>query len=84
VITAITVDGGYSATCGVTVTQPVTGVKLNKTSTILKKGDSEILTALVSSTDATSKAVTLSFSNPAAAKVDTTGKVTGVSKEASG
>lgn len=50
-ITATTVDGGFTATCSVTVernTIEVTGVSLNKNSTTIQAGNTETLTATLS------------------------------------
>ncbi len=71
-------SNGKTATCTVTITQPVTGVKLNKTSTTLEVGKTETLTATVSPSDATNKAVTWKSANDKIAKVDANGKVTAV------
>ena len=76
-ITVTTVDGGYTATCTVTVTQPTTGVTLNKVNTTLAVGSTETLTATVYPTDATDKSVTWKTSNAAVATV-ANGTVTGV------
>ena len=67
-ITVTTEDGSYTATCEVTVTDgvtnvPVTGVSLNKTSTTLKVGGTEILTATVAPDNATNKSVNWTSSN---------------------
>ena len=67
-VTATTVDGGYTATCQVTVsaaTVAVTGVTLNKASLSLNVGDSETLTATVAPSDATNKNVTWSVTGDA-------------------
>lgn len=67
-VTAITVDGGYTANCEVTVsaaTVAVTGVTLNKASLSLTVGDSETLTATVAPSDATNKNVTWSVTGDA-------------------
>lgn len=75
-ITAKTADGGYKATCTVTVTKKkVTGVTLNKTSATLTKGSTTTLTATVSPTGA-NKSVIWSTSNSSVATVSSTGKVT--------
>ncbi len=62
----------------VTITKPVTSVKLDKTSVTLKKGETSQLTATVSPTDATNKTVTYSSSNSKVAKVSSSGKITAV------
>ena len=65
-----------------TVTDPtvhVTRVTLNKTSMTLAIGSSERLTATVSPSNATNKAVTWTSSNSAIARVDSNGNVTAVS-----
>lgn len=80
VITVTTEDGGYTATCTVTV-EPnkisVTGVKLNKTSLAMTKGDEETLKATVEPEEATDKSVEWRSDHPEIADVDEkTGKVT--------
>ncbi|MCR5100673.1 MAG: Ig-like domain-containing protein [Butyrivibrio sp.] len=81
-IDAVSNDGGLSASVRVTVTDSVkvTGVKLNKTSKVLKAGKSFKLKANVKPSDATNKAVTWKSSNKKIAKVDKKGKVTAVKK----
>jgi Bacterial surface proteins containing Ig-like domains len=79
-ITATTVDGGFIATCGVTVIHPVTGITLNKQELTLNINDTETLIATVNPTTADNKAVTWSSSNDAVATVDALGLVTAVSK----
>jgi prepilin-type N-terminal cleavage/methylation domain-containing protein len=78
VIAATAVDGGKSATCTITVTIPVTGVLLNKTTTTINKGSTETLVATVSPANATNQAVTWSSSSTAVATVNTSGKVTAI------
>ncbi|MCL2165595.1 MAG: Ig-like domain-containing protein [Oscillospiraceae bacterium] len=86
VITVETEDGGFKATCNVTVgggggggtNVPATGVTLNKSSTSLGIGGSEALTATVAPSGASNKNVTWESSNEAVATV-TNGLVTGVS-----
>ncbi|NMC27779.1 MAG: hypothetical protein GYA42_06485 [Syntrophomonadaceae bacterium] len=79
-ITARTLDGGYSATCQVTVTAPVavSGVSLNKPSTVITIGYSETLEPVIAPDGATDKSVTWSSDNPAIATVSSTGKVMAV------
>lgn len=80
-VTATTDDGGHSYNVHVNVsasssggggstTVPVTGVSLNKSSTSLTVGKTEILTATVTPTNATNKAVTWNSNNTAVATVD--------------
>jgi len=64
--------------CKVTITQPVTGISLEKNSLNLKTGDSTTLTATIAPSDAYNKAVAWKSSNTAVATVDTNGKVTAV------
>ncbi len=82
-ITVTTADGGKTATCTVTVTEPaapvaVTGVTLNKNNTTIYTGRTETLTATIQPADATNKAVTWTSDNTGVATVNN-GVVTGVS-----
>lgn len=77
-ITVTTNDGNYTATCVVTVIQPVpvTGVKLDKTTMTINVGDNKQLTATVLPDNATDKSVVWSTSNSSIATVDANGNVT--------
>lgn len=81
-ITAKTADGGFTATCTVTVEEaPIvhpTGVSISKTSINLQIGGSETLTATVTPADANNKNVTWSTSDATVAAVDKNGKITGI------
>ena len=77
-ITVTTEDGDKTATCTVTVTQPVTGVTLDKNTLELYTGKRETLIATVQPENATNKAVTWASSNPSVATVEN-GVVTAVS-----
>ena len=80
-ITVTTEDGGKTATCSVTVTDPVisvTGVSLNKNSLSLEKGSNETLIATITQSNATNKNVTWRSSNTSIATVNSSGKVTAV------
>jgi len=82
-ITATTTDGGKTDTCKVIVNPavsvvPVTAVSLNKTTDGLTIGDIDMLTAIISPVTATNKIVTWTTSDTTIAKVDATGKVTGI------
>ncbi|MDR2774010.1 MAG: Ig-like domain-containing protein [Tannerella sp.] len=82
VITATTVEGGFTATCTITVkaagpsTVPVTGVALNRTTAELTVGQTLQLTATVAPANATNRAVTWTSSTPAVASVSSAGVVT--------
>ena len=80
-VTATTADGNYpyeihvnvsasSSGGGGSTTVPVTGVSLNKTSTSLVVGQTELLTATVTPSSATNTAVTWSSNNTSVATVD--------------
>ncbi len=62
----------------ITVTTPVTSIKLNKSSVTLNKGETSQLTATISPDNATSKTVTYTTSNSKVAKVSSSGKITAV------
>ncbi len=72
--------GDISASCKITVTQPVTSISLNKTSLCLEAWDTEKLTASVSPSTAENKAVLWSTSDARIASVDDTGLVTAHTK----
>lgn len=76
--TTITVktNNGKTATCVVTVTVPVTGVTLNKTSISLVEGTSETLLATIEPDDATIKSVTWKSDDTSVAEVNSAGLVT--------
>ena len=78
-ITVETEDGGYTATCNITVIDSsivsVTGVKLSATVAELTIGNSKQLTAAISPTNATNKGVTWSSSNTNVASVSSSGVV---------
>ena len=74
-ITATSVDGGYTATCEVTVTQPVEALTLEKHSVSMKVSETEKLFAQISPTTADDKTMTWSSSNEQIASVDASGNV---------
>lgn len=80
-IKVTTADGGFSATCAVTVTQaskPVTGVTIAPKPLALDVGARSQLTAVISPTDATNQNVTWKSSDNTIATVSTSGLVAGV------
>lgn len=79
VITVRTIDGGYEAHCIINVKVPVRGVELNRESITLRRGQSEVLTAVILPVNATNKNLVWSVENPEIASVDKDGRVTGLS-----
>ena len=75
IITAKTDDGGYTATCTVTVSQPVTGISLNQSSISIIKGKTYQLSASIQPSGASNRNVTWSSSNSNIATVSSSGKV---------
>lgn len=80
-ITCITEDGGYEASCVITVTDgsqsdiPVTGVTLNKKTLQMVIGETETLKVSVLPEDASDNSVTWKSSNASVATVSTSGVV---------
>jgi uncharacterized protein YjdB len=83
-ITVTTVDGGFTDTSVITVVVPpppvipVTGVTLTPETATINVGDTQQLIARVLPADATNRNITWTSNNPAIAKVDAKGLVTGV------
>ena len=80
VIIVSTKDGGYTDSCNVTVTIPVTSVSLNKKELVLQVGSTETLTASVFPENASNGEVTWKSSSTSIATVDNNGKVKAVKK----
>ncbi len=78
IVTATTDDGNFSRQCKVTVTQPVTGVRLNAASISLAKGKSKTLVANVLPTNATNKEIMWDSTDEDVATVSTNGVVKAV------
>ena len=72
--------GDKTETCSVTVTVPVSGVSLDKTSVTLTKGSTQTLVATVTPSDASNTNVSWKSSNTSVATVDANGKITAVAK----
>jgi len=79
-VTATTNDGSFVAKCKLTVTQPVTGVKLNKTNATILKGKTLVLKATVLPANASNKKVVWKSSNVKIATVSSIGKITAKAK----
>ncbi len=77
-ITVKTKDGGFKAYCEVLVIQPVTGVKLNKSSATMEKESKLTLKATVKPSNASDISVKWSSSDKSVAKVSSAGVVTAV------
>lgn len=80
-ITATTADGGFKATCDISVVAkitPVTGVVLSASTVTLKPGQTHTLTAQVLPEDADDKGLTWKSTNPSAFSVDQNGLVTAI------
>ena len=78
VVTAISVDGGYTADCLVTVVQPVEGVTMEKHSLSLNTGGSEQLYANVLPVNADNKKLVWTTSDSEIAEVNADGNVTAI------
>ena len=74
-ITATSVDGGYTATCEVTVTQPAEAVTLEKHSLTLKVGDTDQLFAQITPATADNKVIDWSSSDEEVVSVDASGNI---------
>ena len=75
-VTVTTEDGGFTAVCKITVTVPVTSVKINSTAKTLEVGKTFQLAAWPQPTNATNKAVTWYSFNTSVATVSSNGLVT--------
>jgi len=75
VITVTTKDGGFSATCSISVSVPVTGLSLNKSSTNILIGSSEQLSATLTPSNASNANVSWSSSADSIASVNAGGLV---------
>lgn len=82
VVTARTVEGGFTATCVVTVGEyiPVTGISLSKSSVNMNINEDVTVTATVSPERASNKNVEWNTSNSSVAIVSSNGVITGYSK----
>jgi uncharacterized protein YjdB len=80
IITVKTVYGGLIATCKVTVIQPVTRVRLNKSLLTLKQGKTYKLIATLYPLNASNKKVTWKSGNKGIVRVSSTGVIKGIKK----
>lgn len=79
-VTVTTSDGGFSASCRVTVTEfiDVTGLKVTPESASITQGETKQLDAIISPGNASNSSVTWSSEMPEVASVNATGMVTGL------
>ena len=77
-ITVTTVDGGFSATCAVTVVQPVLSITLNETSININPDMTFELVAQINPYNADNKELEWKSSDESVVTVDQNGVVTGV------
>lgn len=75
-ITATTADGGFVATCNVRVIIGVTGLKLSYTKLTIPRGESRMVTAIITPSNATDQTVKWSTSDKSVATVTAAGQVT--------
>ncbi len=78
IITARTVDGGYTAECMVEIVQLASAISINYNSVTLQAGSSKTLTATITPSTASNKTVKWSSSNKKVATVNSKGKVKAV------
>jgi len=77
IIIVTTEEGGFTATCNITVNMSVAGITLNKTTLTLVEGTSETLTATISPPNASNKTIQWTSSDNTVATVGSSdGKVT--------
>ena len=77
-ILVTTADGGYSASCNISVYTAVTGVKISADTVTIPKGEKRILTATIEPANAQNQELTWASSNTDIVKIDAvTGQVTG-------
>ena len=74
-ITATSVDGGYTATCEVTVIQPVEAIVMEKHSLTMKVGETETLYSQITPATADNKALKWYSKDEKVAKIDDNGNV---------
>lgn len=79
-ITVTSVDGGYSATCKVTVYVAVTGVNISSASITVPKGEKRTVTAVITPSNAANTDLVWSSSNENVATVNGSGVITGKAK----
>ncbi len=80
VVTVKTADGGYTASCNVTVYVPVVDVDVSVSSVKVPKGETRVVTAVITPSNATNKDVTWSSTDTSIATINSSGKITGVAK----
>ena len=77
----VTKDGNKEARCVVIVSNPVTGITLDRSNVTLSVGSTTTLNATILPTNATIKTVTWWCNNTNVATVDSNGKITAIGKD---
>ena len=79
-VVTVSLDGSETAvaTCTINVVQTVSGIELNKESTVIEKGETETLVATVLPENASNQSITWASTVPEVATVDQNGVVTAV------
>lgn len=80
VVTVKTADGSYTASCNVTVYVPVVDVDVSVSSVKVPKGETRVVTAVVTPSNATNKDVTWTSTDTSIATISSSGKITGKAK----
>ena len=80
IVTCTSKDGGYTASCRVSVDVPVTGIRFVTTEYTVSPGSSKTLKCTFYPSNASDKTLVWTSSDPKIAKVNSNGKVTGVKK----
>ena len=83
VVRVTTLESGYSATCSIKVVAEVIhvqGIALNNTTASVKQGKTLALTATISPSNASNKAVSWTSSNESVATVNSSGYITAISQ----
>jgi len=79
-IAVTALDGGKTASCNLTVVQPVKNVSLDRNAWTLERGNSRTLNARINPANATNQKLTWSSSDTSVARVSNDGQIEAISK----